>query len=68
MATLCVWDRQVSGSIPGWFRIRFRFFEPHSKNHSKGAKIPQFYSKYSEFIICIGLVYLSVDEPNNSLG
>ena len=46
MVTLCVWDHQVSSSTPGWFR--FRFFEPHSKNHSKGAKIPQIRSKYSE--------------------
>ena len=36
MATLHASDRRVSGSIPGWFR--FGFFEPHSKNHSKGAK------------------------------
>ena len=27
-----------------WFWI----FEPHSKNHSKGAKIPQIHSKYSK--------------------
>ena len=54
MPTLCVWDRQVSGSILG--RFRFRFFEPHSKKHSKGAKIPQFHSKYFKFKMCIGLV------------
>ena len=29
--------------------------EPHSKNHSKGAKIPQFHSKYYKFKMCIGL-------------
>ena len=43
----CVWDHQVSGSTRGLFR--FIFFEPHSKNHSKRAKIPQIHSKYSKF-------------------
>ena len=49
MATLHAPDRRVSGSIPEWFR--FGFVEPHSKNHSKGAEIPQFHSKYSKFIM-----------------
>ena len=35
--------------------ILFWIFEPHSKNHSKGAKIPQIHSKYSEFRMCISL-------------
>ena len=43
----CVWDHEVSGSTRGLFR--FRFFEPHSKNHSKVVKIPQIHSKYSKF-------------------
>ena len=47
MATLHAPDRRVSGSIPEWFG--FGFVEPHSKNHSKEAKIPQFHSKYSKF-------------------
>ena len=37
-----------------WFWI----FEPHSKNHSKGAKIPQINSKYSEFRMCISLGFV----------
>ena len=53
MATLHASDRRVSGSIPGWFR--FGFVEPHSKNHSKGAKIPQFHSKCFKFRMYQGL-------------
>ena len=49
----CVWDHQVSGLTRGLFR--FKFFEPHSKNHDKGAKIPQIHSKYSKFRIYTSL-------------
>ena len=53
MATLYAPDRRVSGSIPEWFR--FGFVDLHSKIHSKGAKIPQFHSKYSKFRMYQGL-------------
>ena len=53
MATLHAPDRRVSGSIPEWFR--FGFVDLHSKIHSKGAKIPQFHSKYSKFRMYQGL-------------
>ena len=38
--------------------ILFWIFEPHSKNHSKGAKISQIHSKYSESRMCISLCQL----------
>ena len=65
MATLYASDRRVSGSIPGWFR--FGFVEPHYKNHSKGAKIPQFHSKYYKFRMYQGLNYRGA-QPGSKVG
>ena len=43
------WQRSVLGLVSLGFDSRiiaFWIFEPHSKNHSKGAKIPQIHFKY----------------------
>ena len=53
MATLHASDRSNLGFDSRL--VSFCFFEPHSKKHSKRAKIPQIHSKYSKFRLCTGL-------------
>ena len=54
------WQRSVFGIGKSRVRLPNGFvsdlFEPHSKNHSKGAKIPQIHSKYSKFRMCTSLI------------